>query len=271
MNSERSLTYESPYKLLLIRTVAALLGAHFLVSFGEEYHLFELLLDTEYYTSLAGSFVIAFILLTIVHVFSRKLDSKYDWLSRPYKRGILQIVFGLFLPSIFAYILAAAYFWTHGIFILDTVYLRYDFPVVVILLGVVNILYVMEYIFRKSKDIINSGASEKPDFLVHKAGKNFLLAVETIAYFYHQEGNNYVKTRDGEQYLISQTLDQLQIQLSECGFFRANRQVIVNRLACDCFETIENGKLQLFVQPDYPNKIVISQKRTKRFREWMEA
>jgi len=271
MDSERVATYQFPYRILLVRVAASLLGAHFLVSFGEQYHLFELLLDPEYYTSLTGSFLIAFILLTIVHYINGKLDANYDWLENLYRRSLLQFFFGLVIPSIIAYLLAAVYFGIHGIFILDTVYLQYDFPVVVILLGIANLLYVMHYMYLRSKISDRLETVERSDFLVHKAGKNILLPIEVIAYFFHHEGDNYVRTLEGEQFLVTQSLDQVQSLLSGKKFFRANRQVIVNRQACEYFEPIENGKLQLIVQPGYADRIIISQKRAKGFREWMEG
>ncbi|WP_363318516.1 LytTR family transcriptional regulator DNA-binding domain-containing protein [Algoriphagus sp.] len=55
------------------------------------------------------------------------------------------------------------------------------------------------------------------------------------------------------------------------SFFWANRQVMVNRHACEYFEPIGNGKLQLIVQPELANRIIISQKRAKGFKEWAES
>lgn len=271
MDYERVVTYQFPNRILLVRVAASLVGAHFLVSFGEQYHFFELLLDPEYYTSLAGSFLIAFILLTIVHYINGKLDANYDWLENLYRRSLLQFLFGLAIPAIIAYLLAAVYFGIHGILILDTVYLQYDFPVVVILLVIVNLLYIMHYMYRRSKASDRLETVVKSDFLVHKAGKNILLPIEAIAYFFHHEGDNYVRTSEGEQFLVTQSLDQVQRLLPDKIFFRANRQVIVNRQACEYFEPIENGKLQLIVKPGYADRIIISQKRAKGFKEWTQS
>lgn len=83
------------YKDLPFRIIIALLAAHIIVSFGEKESVFQLLLMPDYYRSLAFSFVIAFILVWIVHTITVSLDRRFDWRSVPVARAGLQFSLAL--------------------------------------------------------------------------------------------------------------------------------------------------------------------------------
>jgi len=46
--------------------------------------------------------------------------------------------------------------------------------------------------------------------------------------------------------------------------------MIVNFRACRHFEPLEFGKLKLIVAPETKEPVIISQKRAKGFKEWIE-
>jgi hypothetical protein len=52
-------------------------------------------------------------------------------------------------------------------------------------------------------------------------------------------------------------------------FFRANRQTIINFNACSYFSYLEHGKLQVALQPGTDEPVIISQKRSPLFKEWV--
>lgn len=283
------------YKDLYFRTIAIILGSHFIVSYGMNQSFFQLLLMLDYQIAMAGTIFIASILMWWVNKVSKRLDKKFDWFEKPLQRTGLQLCFGFAIVAIFDFLLAAAYFSLRGVNIFNTYFLQIDFPVIVVLILMINIYYFAYYAVHHAllakKEVVRLQESllpipsldndntvqdniqelpAKQFYLVNKATKSIPLFTGDIAYFYRKDEDNYVRTFEGENYLISDTLDFVQEQLDTKIFFRANRQIIVNIKACDYYEPLENYKLELFVKPGYDEPIIISQKRIKAFKGWLD-
>ena len=267
------------YNDLYFRIIIALLAAHIIVSFGAKESFFVLLISWYYYRSLLLSFVIAFLLISEVYLVTIKLDKNYNWKERTVQRVGLQVLIGVILPSVTAFLLATIYFSFFGFNILNTYYIRFDFPVIVILLILLNVYYLAFYFYRlwqQSEKRLLTISAHKEDhqkgkevFVVQKGAKNIPLPVDTISYIFHNGDYNFVRTFEKEDFLITEPLDLVQEKLNDKKFFRANRQVIVNFTACKHFEPLEFGKLELIVNPPTKEQIIISQKRAKAFKDWI--
>ncbi|MCC8408310.1 LytTR family DNA-binding domain-containing protein [Mucilaginibacter sp. UR6-1] len=109
----------------------------------------------------------------------------------------------------------------------------------------------------------------KRSFLVHY--RNKLLPIETtgIAWFYTANEAVYAQTVDNSRYTIDQTMEQLIQQLNPEEFFRANRQFIVQRSFIKEVEFFFNGRLLVKINPEPPERILISKARVPEFKEWM--
>ncbi|MBS1781034.1 MAG: LytTR family transcriptional regulator [Bacteroidetes bacterium] len=282
---EKPVTRKDGYHDFYFRVIIALLAAHLIIAFGEKESFFQLLVMPAYYWSLLPSFVIAFLLVNFVNFITVKLDKKHDWMRQPLLRAGLQLTLALLLPAVLAFLLASVYFWTFGYNIFKTLYLKYDFPVIVLLLVLLNAYYLSFYFYKRSriaektlshpvaaKDENSPGeTAAKEIFLVQRGAQTLPLSVFSIAYFYREGDYNFLKAFDGESYLVAQTLDEIEQQLDSRVFFRANRQVIVQRKACTRYSNLEYGKLELFAQPSFKHPVIISQRRSKQFREWIQG
>jgi two-component system response regulator LytT len=109
----------------------------------------------------------------------------------------------------------------------------------------------------------------KKSFLVHFRDK--LIPVETvkIAWFYTANEIVYAQTLDNKQYVIDFTMEQLEKQLDNNQFFRANRQFLINRKEISEVDFYFNGRLLVKVKPEPPERIIISKARTPEFKSWM--
>ena len=116
---------------------------------------------------------------------------------------------------------------------------------------------------------LNKTRSYKKSFLVHYRDR--LIPVETakIAWFYTANEIVYAQTLDARQYVIDFTMEQLEQQLDNSIFFRANRQFIVNRKEITEVEFYFNGRLSVKVKPAPPESIIISKARVPEFKLWM--
>jgi two-component system response regulator LytT len=109
----------------------------------------------------------------------------------------------------------------------------------------------------------------KKSFLVHFRDK--LIPVETanISWFYTANELVYAQTTDSRQYVIDFTMEQLEQQLDENQFFRANRQFIINRKGITEVDFYFNGRLVVKMKPDPPESVIVSKARTPEFKNWM--
>eukprot|EP01133_Synstelium_polycarpum_P017051 gene17051-20313_t len=269
------------YRDIYLRLAACLIASHILVVYGETKSTFEMMLMPEYYYAVGGSTVIALILFTIMRAINIKLDKKFGWKDKTVQRLGMQVFWGLVVPAIVAFLLAAAYFYFRGANILQTSYLRYDFQVVLMQLLLINLYYVAYYFYQQwthAEKTISKLAllhnepatSHKETFLVSKGSGNLLLPLDTIAYFYRNGDNNFVRTINAEDYFVNTSLDDIQQQLPEDRFFRANRQILTHRQAVKGYDLMEYGKLEAKLYPALSIDTVISQKRAKEFKQWVD-
>jgi len=270
------------YNDLYLRIVACIIASHIIVAYGETLSTFEIILTADYYPAFIGSFVIAFILMSGLRKVCTTLDGKFDWREQPTVRAGLQFFFGLVIPGLIAFLLAASYFQIRGVNILHTSYLRYDFQFILLQILLINCYYVAYYFYSrwtqaekllgnlhndsKGKESIKA----KETFQVAKGASNVILPVGDIAYCYRDGESNFLRTMAGEDFFITQSLDEVQQQLPPERFFRANRQLILQRYACKGFELLSYGKLRAKLVPAFNNEAVISQKRALSFKKWIE-
>ncbi|MBT2561321.1 LytTR family transcriptional regulator [Pedobacter sp. ISL-68] len=268
------------YNDIYFRVIACLLAAHILVAYGETLTLFEMLLMPHYYYALIPSFLIAFILFNIIRAINIRLDKKFDWTAQTIQRAGTQVFFAFIIPAVCAFLMASLYFAIRGLNIFKTTYLKYDFQFILLQLLLINVYYIAYHFYLKwsqAEKIISQLAVQhvgpnrpKETFTVSKGAANLLLAINEIAYFFREGDNNYLRTVNGEDYFVNTALDEVQQQLPEDIFFRANRQLIVHREACKAYGLLTYGKLSIKLHPPLATDAVVSQKRAKDFKSWMD-
>lgn len=118
-------------------------------------------------------------------------------------------------------------------------------------------------------NLLKSVKNYKTHFLIPVKGDKLLpLATDSILYF--MIDNSVVKavTEKGDEYLFSQTLDELGEALDPQYFFRANRQYIISRKSIKDVDLWFNNRLSLNLVVNTPEKILISKMRVPDFKNW---
>lgn len=111
----------------------------------------------------------------------------------------------------------------------------------------------------------------KRRFLI-KIGEQYKnIEVSDVAYFAHQSGHCNVITREGANWPIDYSLDQLENLLHPMDFFRVNRQFIINSASINEIHTYFNSRLLLKLVPPYTSEIVVSRDRVNDFKRWMNC
>jgi DNA-binding LytR/AlgR family response regulator len=114
------------------------------------------------------------------------------------------------------------------------------------------------------------GNHKKKRMIVKKGMENISLRLDDVALFYTENKIVYVLDRWGKKYLADKNLAELEEELDETSFFRANRQYIININFIRGFKSYEKVKLILdLTLPDVNHCIIISQEMAPQFREWM--
>jgi DNA-binding LytR/AlgR family response regulator len=114
-------------------------------------------------------------------------------------------------------------------------------------------------------------AAYRSTFLVSFRDKFIPVNVSDIGLFYISENGVKLKTKTGEEYYLSYSLDQLELMVSPQHFFRANRQYLVAHGAVSEIENHDDRKLLLRMNVPLPGEIVISKAKASAFVHWMGA
>lgn len=114
------------------------------------------------------------------------------------------------------------------------------------------------------------GNHKKKRMIVKKGMENISLLLDDVVLFYTENKIVYVIDRWGKKYLADKNLGELEEELDENTFFRANRQYIVNINFIRGFKPYEKVKLILELSlQEINHNIIISQEMAPHFREWM--
>jgi hypothetical protein len=265
------------------RFSATLVVAFLVTSYGGE-GLFAVLLTSTFYLEFAVTLLFTALLVEWISFATKRLDHYYDWETRTSHRLLFQIFAGVIVPGFMEFALAAAYFNYFGISILETTFLNFAFPLIMMLILLFNLYYFSFFIFLRWKQAqqsigrlagqlrVSAAVEDVEYFAVPFGGDQLSIPTSEILYFYREEKNNYARTLRGDTYIIPQTLDELEKMLNQGMFFRLNRQVIANFSCCKSYSDAGYGKLQVELNPAVPleGSVIISQRKSPKFKGWME-
>lgn len=114
------------------------------------------------------------------------------------------------------------------------------------------------------------GDHKKKRILVRKGMESISLRLDDLVLFYTENKIVYAIDRWGKKYMSENNLSELEEQLDQTSFFRANRQYIININFIRGFKPYEKVKLQVDLTiPELNHCIIVSQELAPQFREWM--
>jgi DNA-binding LytR/AlgR family response regulator len=115
------------------------------------------------------------------------------------------------------------------------------------------------------------GLKKKKTRVIVKNGScHFALCVCDIVLFESQERTICITDKLANQYTLNKSLSEIQEELDEKMFFRANRQQIINVHYIRCFRVFEKVKLSVELSLIRPNNpVIISQETAPLFKKWL--
>ncbi|WP_160139615.1 LytTR family DNA-binding domain-containing protein [Chryseobacterium sp. c4a] len=219
------------------RVSAAVIAAFYIVIHGKPFNLLKALYSLGFYIALAISIVVAMFLVQVVHRCTVLLDQKYDWRTMLFTRIVMQSVFGIVLPCLIDLIIMSLFFQLQGQNAWENGFIHIDFPVIILLMVILNLYYLIYYLLytrsneepiqlAAKKQILKAGPST---LIVHYNGKHIQFNVNDDIIFFFRSGR-YVKalTVHGNEYVIPQTIGELEDSYAHVDFCRINRAVLIN-------------------------------------------
>ena len=79
----------------------------------------------------------------------------------------------------------------------------------------------------------------------------------------------YLKTKEGRDYILDQSLDEIEKTIEAEQFFRISRKHIV---AVDSIKEItaySNSRLKLSLQVDFEEELIVSREKVNDFKLWL--
>lgn len=123
---------------------------------------------------------------------------------------------------------------------------------------------------QKMINRVSQKEEKKSRFMVKSGQVIKTIPSEDVAYFLAEEGVVLLVTFEGKRFVVNYTLDELDKQVDNNMFFRANRQLIVNIIAVKEVNPYFKGRLHLSVEPRIKEDQIISSSKASAFKEWLD-
>lgn len=270
------------YKDFWFKIIGSIVASQIIDAINREESFFQRLTTSYFYTDLLGGFAIALLLWEVTRYATKQLDKRYSWIEKPAQRILLQILFGVAGPALLSFFLTMGFMkFAYGQDIFQTQWLYNEFYSVILIIVLINVIYFAWWLYLMKPAAAAAPAmayengtlpkNPKQTIEVAKAGKTILLPQEEISSANLSDGYCYIKIFQGDTFVTSYTLEEVEQMLDRNFFFRANRQILVSRKACQSYKSIENGKIELDLQPALKSTVIVSQKRASEFRKWIAS
>lgn len=120
---------------------------------------------------------------------------------------------------------------------------------------------------EKFKKMILNHQTEiyKESFTIKVGNKIKIIKVDEVVCFYSFDNATYIKT-DTNNYIISDSLTSLEVDLNPKVFFRVNRTFIIKKTTVKEMINHSNSRLKLILNVDIETEIIVSRERVKNFK-----
>jgi DNA-binding LytR/AlgR family response regulator len=264
-------------QLGFIALASAILG-HFFISLGRTESLFQLFDQSWYWLDLLFVGLITFVEILYIAIAHYTLDVRSPLSVNLPLRFAIQAMLGVVVPAALAFILTYIYME----FVLDqdlwsTTFIVYEYPISLVVILTINLVFIVVSLLktRLNDNAVEAGAQSSKEIrsvlMLTQGDRAISVSVSDIASVSKEGDYAIITTFNQQQYVSSETLEDLIKGLPPDLFFRANRQWIIHRLSCGHFTTERSGKIELLLKEPISRSITVSQKRGKEFRTWLQA
>ena len=104
-----------------------------------------------------------------------------------------------------------------------------------------------------------------------KVGQHLkIVNTSTVECFYSENKATFLHTSKGKNYILDETLEQIEEQLEPAKYFRVSRKFIVNMDFIKDIISYTNSRLQVKLDHFNELEIIVSREKVKEFKQWLE-
>jgi two-component system LytT family response regulator len=119
-------------------------------------------------------------------------------------------------------------------------------------------------------EYLNGHEKKKSRILVKRGVEFQTIKVEDVAYFFTEHKLIFLVDKDNRKYLAEKNnLAELEEELDDQLFYRANRKYIINANFIKRFKPLEKSKISLELILPVNEEIIISQENSASFKKWI--
>jgi DNA-binding LytR/AlgR family response regulator len=105
-----------------------------------------------------------------------------------------------------------------------------------------------------------------------KVGEHLkVFEVDEIDGFLSQHKTSYLLTKQGREYPLEKSLEEIDSLLSPKLFFRINRSFIIHINAIKDIISYSNSRLRIVLKHELDEPLIVSRERVKDFKEWLDS
>ena len=258
------------YNDTVFRVLLCILSAFLIAMYGSSAHYLDSISSRSLPVKFVAALFITAFFLQFVYRVTVRLDNDFDWKEKPLGRLALQFLLGILLPGSIDYIFLNLYKWYFGLSTGDElVASQGGLPLMIMPVFLFNIYYFAYYHLLRRKEKKKGPRTSRKTLLVNQGNRTVPIPLHEIRYIYHLDRINILVTAESKEFVLSETLDELDNILPKREFFRLNRKAIIHYLACSHFLPHGHGKLLVQLEPPAREEMVVSQARAPKFREWI--
>ena len=111
--------------------------------------------------------------------------------------------------------------------------------------------------------------SYKKRFTIKMGQQLKMIAIEEVECFYSENKGTYLHTFDNRDYLLDNTLEQLETELDPKDFYRVSRKFIVPMKGIKEIQIHSNSRLKVILPSYKDDEVIVARERVNDFKDWL--
>lgn len=113
--------------------------------------------------------------------------------------------------------------------------------------------------------------SYKKRFTIRMGQQLKMVPVDDIECFYSENKGTYLHTIYNRNYLVDQTLEQLEAEINPKSFFRVSRKFIIALESIKEIQIYSNSRLKIMLPTYKEDEVIVSREKVNDFKAWINT
>lgn len=109
----------------------------------------------------------------------------------------------------------------------------------------------------------------KKRFTIKMGQQLKMINIEEVECFFSENKGTYLHTLDNRDYLLDNTLEQLETELNPEDFFRVSRKFIIPMKAIKEIQLYSNSRLKVILPTYKEDEVIVSREKVGDFKTWL--